>query len=196
MQDQDPTLGAEVKADVELVENSADRTATVQDAAQDAAGIDTLPSLAEQLRAAELKAAEHHDAWLRAKAETENVRRRAQEDIIKAGKFAADKFAQSMLPVKDSLEAALATENATLETLREGVELTLKQLVSAFTSANITELNPVGEKFDPNKHQAISALEADGEPNTVITVLQKGYLLNERTMRPALVVVSKAKTTA
>ncbi|MBK6652832.1 nucleotide exchange factor GrpE [Zoogloea sp.] len=196
MQDQDPTLGAEVKADVELVENSADRTATVQDAAQDTAGIDTLPSLAEQLRAAELKAAEHHDAWLRAKAETENVRRRAQEDIIKAGKFAADKFAQSMLPVKDSLEAALATENATLETLREGVELTLKQLVSAFTSANITEVNPVGEKFDPNKHQAISALEGDGEPNTVITVLQKGYLLNERTMRPALVVVSKAKTTA
>ena len=196
MQDQDPTLGAEVKADAELVENSADRAATVQDAAQDAAGIDTLPSLAEQLRAAELKAAEHHDAWLRARAETENVRRRAQEDIIKAGKFAADKFAQSMLPVKDSLEAALATENATLETLREGVELTLKQLVSAFTGANITEVNPVGEKFDPNKHQAISALEADGEPNTVITVLQKGYLLNERTMRPALVVVSKAKTTA
>ncbi len=196
MQDQDPTLGAEVKADVELVESSADGAAAVQDAAQEAAGIDTLPSLAEQLRAAELKAAEHHDAWLRAKAETENVRRRAQEDIIKAGKFAADKFAQSMLPVKDSLEAALATENATLETLREGVELTLKQLVSAFTSANITEVNPVGEKFDPNKHQAISALEADGEPNTVITVLQKGYLLNERTMRPALVVVSKAKTTA
>ena len=196
MQDQDPTLGAEVKADAELVENSADRAATVQDAAQDAAGIDTLPSLAEQLRAAELKAAEHHDAWLRAKAETENVRRRAQEDIIKAGKFAADKFAQSMLPVKDSLEAALATENATLETFREGVELTLKQLVSAFTGANITEVNPVGEKFDPNKHQAISALEADGEPNTVITVLQKGYLLNERTMRPALVVVSKAKSTA
>lgn len=196
MQDQDPTLGAEVKADAELVENSADRAATVQDAAQDAAGIDTLPSLAEQLRAAELKAAEHHDAWLRAKAETENVRRRAQEDIIKAGKFAADKFAQSMLPVKDSLEAALATENATLETLREGVELTLKQLVSAFTGANITEVNPVGEKFDPNKHQAISALEADGEPNTVISVLQKGYLLNERTMRPALVVVSKAKSTA
>ncbi|MBN8281664.1 nucleotide exchange factor GrpE [Zoogloea sp.] len=196
MQDQDPTLGAEVKADVELVESSADGAAAVQDAAQEAAGIDTLPSLAEQLRAAELKAAEHHDAWLRARAETENVRRRAQEDIIKAGKFAADKFAQSMLPVKDSLEAALATENATLETLREGVELTLKQLVSAFTGANITEVNPVGEKFDPNKHQAISALEADGEPNTVISVLQKGYLLNERTMRPALVVVSKAKSTA
>ena len=196
MQDQDPTLGTEGKATAELVENSSEEAATVQDISQDEAGVDTLPSLAEQLRAAELKAAEHHDAWLRAKAETENVRRRAQEDIVKAGKFAADKFAQSMLPVKDSLEAALATENATLETLREGVELTLKQLVSAFTSANVTEVNPIGAKFDPNKHQAISAIEAEGEPNTVITVLQKGYLLNERTMRPALVVVSKGKSTA
>ena len=101
-----------------------------------------------------------------------------------------------MLPVKDSLEAALATENATLESFKEGVELTLKQLVAAFQSANVTEVNPVGEKFDPNKHQAISAIEADGEPNTVLTVLQKGYLLNERTMRPALVVVSKAKSAA
>jgi len=153
-------------------------------------------SLTEQLRQTELKAAEHHDAWLRAKAETENVRRRAQDDIAKASKFAADKFAQAMLPVKDSLEAALTTENATLESLKQGVELTLKQLVSAFQSANITEVSPLGEKFDPNKHQAISAVEADGEPNTVITVLQKGYLLHERTMRPALVVVSKAKPAA
>jgi molecular chaperone GrpE len=103
---------------------------------------DTLPSLTEQLRQTELKAAEHHDAWLRAKAETENVRRRAQDDIAKASKFAADKFAQAMLPVKDSLEAALATENATLESLKQGVELTLKQLVSAFQSANVTEVNP------------------------------------------------------
>jgi len=158
--------------------------------------MDSMPSLEESLRQAELKAAEHHDAWLRAKAETENVRRRAQDDIAKAGKFAADKFAQAMLPVKDSLEAALATDNATLETLRQGVELTLKQLAAAFQGANVTEINPVGEKFDPNKHQAISALEADGEPNTVITVLQKGYLLHERTMRPALVIVSKAKPAA
>ena len=196
MQDQDPTLGAEDKIADMLAENIADTGAEAEITAGDTAGIDTLPSLAEQLREAELKALERHDAWLRAKAETENVRRRAQEDIVKAGKFAADKFAQAMLPVKDSLEAALTTENATLESFKEGVELTLKQLVAAFQSANVTEVNPVGEKFDPNKHQAISAIEADGEPNTVLTVLQKGYLLNERTMRPALVVVSKARSAA
>lgn len=196
MQDQDTPLSPEDKATPELVENVAGAADAAAANAADATGTDTLPSLAEQLRQAELKAAEHHDAWLRAKAETENVRRRAQDDIAKASKFAADKFAQAMLPVKDSLEAALATENATLETLKQGVELTLKQLVSAFQSANVTEVSPLGEKFDPNKHQAISAIEADGEPNTVINVLQKGYLLNERVMRPALVVVSKAKPAA
>ena len=196
MQDQDTPLSPEDKAAPELVENVAGAADAAIASAAETAGTDTLPSLAEQLRQAELKAAEHHDAWLRAKAETENVRRRAQDDIAKASKFAADKFAQAMLPVKDSLEAALATENATLETFKQGVELTLKQLVSAFQSANVTEVNPVGEKFDPNKHQAISAIEADGEPNTVINVLQKGYLLNERVMRPALVVVSKAKPAA
>ena len=153
----------------------------------------TLDALEESLRQAELKAAEHHDAWLRAKAETENIRRRAQEDIAKAGKFAAEKFAGAMLPVKDSLEAALAVENQTLENLREGVELTLKQLVAAFEGASLAEENPLGQKFDPNKHQAISAIEADAEPNTVVTVLQKGYLLNERVIRPALVMVAKAK---
>lgn len=157
-------------------------------------GPDVMPSLEEALRQAELKASEHHDAWLRAKAETENVRRRAQEDISKAAKFAAEKFAQAMLPVKDSLEAALASDNTSVETLRQGVELTLKQLVSAFGGAGLAEESPAGQKFDPNKHQAISAVEADGEPNTVINVLQKGYLLNERVIRPALVVVSKARS--
>ena len=158
------------------------------------APVDVVPGLEQALRQAELKAAEHHDAWLRARAETENVRRRAQDDIAKAGKFAAEKFAQAMLPVKDSLEAALASENATLESLRQGVELTLKQLLSAFQGASVTELNPLGEKFDPNRHQAISAIEADGEPNTVINVLQKRYLLHDRVLRPALVVVSKARS--
>lgn len=196
MQQQDTPLGTEGTTAPELVENVSGTSADTAAPATDAPEADIIPSLAEQLRNAELKAAEHHDAWLRAKAETENVRRRAQDDIAKASKFAADKFAQSMLPVKDSLEAALATENATLESLKQGVELTLKQLVSAFQSANVSEVSPVGEKFDPNKHQAISAIEADGEPNTVITVLQKGYLLNERVMRPALVVVSKAKPAA
>ena len=156
-------------------------------------GIDSMPSLEEALRQAELKAAEHHDAWLRAKAETENMRRRAQDDIAKASKFAAEKFATAMLPVKDSLEAALAVENQTVDKIREGVELTLRQLVSAFEGAKLAEENPLGQKFDPNKHQAISMVEADAEPNTVVSVLQKGYLLNERVIRPAMVMVAKAK---
>jgi len=196
MQDQDTPLSPEGKTTPELMENVTGTSAGGDAPPVAEPNIDTLPSLAELLRDAELKASEHHDAWLRAKAETENVRRRAQDDITKASKFAADKFAQAMLPVKDSLEAALATENATLETLKQGVELTLKQLNAAFNSASVTEVSPVGEKFDPNKHQAISAIEADGEPNTVINVLQKGYLLNERVIRPALVVVSKAKPAA
>lgn len=157
---------------------------------------DVMPSLEEALRIAELKAAEHHDAWLRAKAEGENIRRRAQEDIAKASKFAAEKFATAMLPVKDSLEAALAVDNQTVEKLREGVELTLRQLVSAFETAKLAEENPLGQKFDPNKHQAIGTLESDAEPNSVINVLQKGYLLNERVLRPALVMVAKAKAPA
>ena len=114
-------------------------------------------------------------------------------DIAKASKFAAEKFATAMLPVKDSLEAALATENQTVEKMREGVELTLRQLISAFEGAKLTEENPLGQKFDPNKHQAISMVEADAEPNTVVTVLQKGYLLSERVIRPAMVMVSKGK---
>ena len=154
---------------------------------------DSMPSLEESLKAAELKAAEHHDAWLRAKAETENVRRRAQEDISKAGKFAVERFASELVPVKDSLEAALGNENQSAEALKAGVELTLKQLVAAFEKSNLNEISPLGEKFDPHKHQAISQVEAEGEPNTVITVLQKGYALHDRVIRPALVVVSKGK---
>jgi molecular chaperone GrpE len=158
------------------------------------AAADTMPSLEESLKAAELKAAEHHDAWLRAKAETENVRRRAQEDIAKAGRFASEKFAGELLAVKDSLEAALTNHNQDAAALRAGVELTLKQLVSAFEKSSIAEIDPLEEKFDPHRHQAISQVEADGEPNRVINVLQKGYALYERILRPALVVVSKARS--
>lgn len=154
---------------------------------------DTMPTLEEMLRTAELKAAEHHDAWLRARAETENVRRRAQDDVAKAGKFASEKFANELLAVKDSLEAALASENQDAAALRTGVELTLRQLVSAFEKSNLVEVDPLEEKFDPHKHQAISQVEADGEPNRVVSVLQKGYTLHDRVIRPALVVVSKAK---
>lgn len=161
--------------------------------AEEASQAETLPSLEELLKTAELKAAEHHDAWLRAKAETENVRRRAAEDVVKAGKFAIEKFANELLAVKDSLEAALANEAQTAEALRSGVELTLKQLSAAFEKSSLQEINPLEDKFDPHKHQAISQIEADGEPNRVINVLQKGYALNDRVIRPALVVVSKAK---
>ena len=153
---------------------------------------DTAPGPEEALRAAELKAAEHHDAWLRAKAETENVRRRAQEDIAKAAKFAIERFARELLPVKDSLEIALATETQSVESLRSGTEVTLKQLVAAFEKSALLEINPVGEKFDPNLHQAISVVESPQEPNTVVSVLQKGYLLTDRVLRPAMVVVAKA----
>lgn len=155
--------------------------------------VDTMPSLQEALRAAELQASEHHDAWLRAKAEAENVRRRAQEDIAKASKYAAEKFARALLPVKDSLEAALAAENSTEENLRDGVELTLKQLSGAFEGAGLEVIDPVGEKFDPNLHEAITTQPHEGEPNRVLSVLQRGYTLHGRVIRPALVIVSAAK---
>ncbi len=129
---------------------------TATDAAATPAATDTMPSLEESLKAAELKAAEHHDAWLRAKAETENMRRRAQEDIAKAHKFAAEKFAGELLAVKDSLEAALANETQDCRSLKAGVELTLKQLVAAFEKSTVSEINPLGEKFDPHHHQAIA----------------------------------------
>jgi len=176
----------ELEQKVGAGETPADLDATI-------ASAETMPSIEEQLRAAELKAAESHDAWLRAKAEGENIRRRAQEDIAKAGKFAAEKFAGELLAVKDSLEAALANDNQSAEAMKAGVELTLKQLVAAFEKSSLVEINPLDEKFDPHKHQAISQVEAEGEPNRVINVLQKGYALYERVIRPALVVVSKAK---
>lgn len=166
-----------------------------KDAAQasQAPAIDVTPSLEETLRLAEQKAEEHHDAWLRAKAETENVRRRAQEDIAKAAKYAVERFAGELLAVRDSLEAALAADTPSTESMKAGTELTLKQLVAAFEKSNLTELNPVGEKFDPHRHQAISMIESEQEANTVVTVLQKGYLLADRVLRPALVIVAKAK---
>ena len=153
---------------------------------------ETGPSLEEALLQAQRKADEYQDAWLRAKAETENVRRRAQEDIAKAAKFSIDRFARELLAVKYSREAALATESASVESLRSGTELTLKQLVAAFEKSALSEVNPLGEKFDPHRHQAISVVESTQEPNTVINVLQKGYLLADRVLRPALVVVAKA----
>lgn len=146
-----------------------------------------------EARIAELEAAleEAKAAVLYTKAEGENIRRRAMEDIDKARKFALEKFSNELLAVKDSLDAALLIEAADVKSYKDGVELTAKQLASVFDKFNIAEINPMGEKFDPNKHQAISMLENSGEPNTVINVLQKGYTLNDRVLRPALVMVAK-----
>jgi len=152
-----------------------------------------VPDPAELLRQAEARAKEHHESWLRAKAETENLRKRALTDVSNAHKYAVEGLAGELLPVKDSLEAALSTENASTEALRNGVELTLKQLNAVFEKSHLKEINPVGEKFDPHRHQAISMLPSDREPNTVINVLQKGYLLHDRVVRPALVTVAAAK---
>jgi molecular chaperone GrpE len=147
----------------------------------------------ERLKKAELAAAEHHDAWLRAKAEADNTRKRAQADVANAHKYAVENFSTELLAVKDSLEAALAAENATVESMVSGVELTLRQLKNVFEKFSVAEINPAGQKFDPHRHQAISAMESEAEPNTVIQVLQKGYLLHDRVIRPALVIVAKAK---
>lgn len=154
---------------------------------------DTMPSLEALLKKAELDAQEHHDAWLRAKAEADNVRKRAQADVVNAHKFAVENFASELLAVKDSLEAALAVESVTAESMKSGVELTLRQLKAAFDKFNLAEINPAGEKFDPHQHQAITMVEAEAEPNTVVQVMQKGYRLHERVIRPALVTVAKAK---
>jgi molecular chaperone GrpE len=150
------------------------------------------PGLEQQLREAEQKSLEHQESWLRAKAETENLRKRAQADIASAHKYAVENLAEALLPIRDSLEAALAIENATLESLKSGVELTLRQVNAVFEKANLKEINPAGEKFDPHKHQAMTVVHQAGEPNQVVNVMQKGYLLHDRVVRPALVTVSKA----
>jgi len=157
-------------------------------AAETAAGSADLQNRLSELEA---KHAEVADAYLRAKAEAENTRRRAEEEVSKARKFAVDAFAESLLPVKDSLEAAISIPAATPEQLLEGVHATLRQLASALERNKVIEINPAaGSKFDPHQHQAISVVPADQEANTVVAVLQKGYLIAERVLRPALVTVA------
>lgn len=143
------------------------------------------------LAAALAKAEENHGLYLRALAEMENVRRRTQEEITRAHKFAVESFAESLVPVVDSLEKALQDESSSSAALREGVQITLRQLRSAFERSRLTELNPLGEKFDPHRHQAISAVPGDGSvpPNHVVAVLQKGWMIADRVLRPALVTV-------
>src|SRR5689334_9910155 len=152
------------------------------------------PEQSAQLERALAESAEMKDAWLRARAEIENVRRQGQMDVSKAHKYAIEKFAEDLLPVKDALEKALATgSDVPAQTLREGTDLTLKALNAAFGRAAIREVDPTGQKFDPHVHQAMSVVDSDLPPNTVVTVYQKGYLLNDRVLRPALVTVSKSQ---
>ncbi len=149
-----------------------------------------------ELQAALAKANENYDLYVRAAAEIENTRRRAQEDIAKAHKYAIESFAEALVPVADSLEKALEVENATPQAMREGVELTLRQLRTAFEKGRLAEINPAGQKFDPHFHQAISMVPADsagGVPaNHVVSVLQKGWRIADRVLRPALVTVAQA----
>ena len=150
-----------------------------------------LAALRAELEAAQATVTEQQDQILRNRAEVENIRRRAQDDVSKARKFGIESFAESLVPVKDSLEAALAQPDQTLEALREGVEVTLKQLAGAFERNLLKEIAPAqGDKFDPHLHQAISSVPAEQPANTVLQLLQKGYAIADRTLRPALVVVS------
>ena len=164
------------------------------EAALAANAADELARLQGELAELKTKSAELADQFLRAKAEAENARRRAEEEVAKARKFGIESFAESLLPVCDSLDAALAIKEATPEQLREGADATLRQLLSAFERNKVLVVNPAaGEKFDPHQHQAISMVPAEQEANTVVTVLQKGYLIADRVLRPALVTVAAPK---
>jgi len=166
----------------------------------DPTSADSKPSVAapapeQQLAELEARHAEMADAYLRAKAEAENARRRADEEISKARKFAIESFAENLLPVMDSLEAAVARPDATTAQVLEGVHATLRQLSAALERSKVIEINPpVATRFDPHQHQAISVVPADQDANTVVAVLQKGYLIADRVLRPALVTVAAAKS--
>ena len=178
-QEQDPVVE---KIDPEA-EMQAEEEALVQ--AED--------DLIEQLNTAKSKAEENWDLLLRTKAEMENLRRRTQKDLENAHKFGTEKFVTELLPVMDSMELGLAAEDASAESLREGMTLTMNMVSQMFEKFNIKMIDPINEKFDPELHQAMTAQPTDEvEPNTVMAVLQKGYSLNDRLVRPAMVMVSKA----
>lgn len=155
---------------------------------------DTIAQLQNELGALQAKNVDLADQFLRANADAANARRRAEEEIAKARKFAVEAFAESLLPVADSLEAGLAIANATSEQIREGAQATLRQLIAALERNKVIAIAPeAGAKFDPHQHQAISVVPSEQEPNTIVTVLQKGYLIADRVLRPALVMVSAPK---
>ena len=159
------------------------------------AGDARVAELEAKLAAAAAEVEKQREEWLRARADTENVRRRGQEDVAKAHRFGLEGFASALLAVKDSLDAAMTVENTSIESFKEGVEITARQLDTVFEKFQIREIAPLGEKFDPHRHQAISQVPSDAEPNTVVQVLQKGFLLHDRVLRPALVIVAAPKST-
>jgi molecular chaperone GrpE len=162
-----------------------------QPAANDA---EALAQAQAELAALKAKSADLADQFLRAKADAENARRRAEDEVAKARKFGVESFAESLLPVADSLEAGLAIKDGSIAQIREGAEATLRQLKSALERNKVIEIAPAaGTKFDPHQHQAISVVPAEQDANTVVTVLQKGYLIAERVLRPALVTVTAPK---
>ena len=179
-QKQTPSPLTSTSEDTSKAEPAQAETAAVED-------------VAAQIAALETKVREHYDLFLRAAAECENIRRRAKEEVDKAHMFAIETFADRLLPVMDSLQAALSDSSGDIAKLREGVELTARQLSNAFEKGKIIELNPVGEKFDPYRHQAISMVPSEQEANTVVAVLQRGYRIADRVLRPALVTVSAPK---
>lgn len=153
-------------------------------------------SLQAQLEEAQAKVKAWEEEYLRARAEMENLRKRSAQEVLNAGKFAIEGFAEALLPVADSLEMALTLEHQTLEGLKGGVELTLRQLQQAFQKGRLTAIHPVGEKFDPNRHQAVSMVDGNAQnppvpSNHVVQVMQKGYMVAERVLRPAIVVVAQ-----
>jgi molecular chaperone GrpE len=162
--------------------------------AQAAMDVGALAKAQSDLADLQAKSADLADQYLRAKAEAENARRRAEDEIAKARRFAVEAFAESLLPVADSLEAGLLIKDASIEQIREGAQATLRQLVAAFERNKVLAINPsAGTRFDPHQHQAISVVASELDANTVVTVLQKGYAIAERVLRPALVTVSAPK---
>ncbi|WP_260788071.1 nucleotide exchange factor GrpE [Aquabacterium sp. OR-4] len=160
----------------------------------DAAAAAAEPSLEQQLADLQAKHTEMSDAYLRAKAETENIRRRTEDEVSKVRKFAVESFAESLLPVMDSMQAAIAMPDAKVEQVLEGVHATLRQLTQALERNKVVQIAPpAGTKFDPHQHQAISVVPAEQDANTVVAVLQKGYLIADRVLRPALVTVAAPK---
>jgi molecular chaperone GrpE len=178
---------------------AADPAVALPDAATETAGgeaAEPAADIGELLRKAETEAAELKDAWLRARAEIDNVRKQAAADVAKAHKYAIERFAESLLPVRDALEqtVAQASAGAAAEVLVSGVELTLRQLAAALDKAGVTVVDPApGDRFDPHREQAMQMADSDLPANSVVTVLQKGYLINDRVLRPALVTVSKGR---